>query len=42
MEALTTKSWRPALTDGNTLVNPPSGTYQYYAVQNWDKDDVIT
>jgi hypothetical protein len=42
MEALTTKSWRPALVDGNTSVNPPVGTYQYYAVQNWDKDDVIT
>lgn len=42
MEALTVKSWKPVLVDGNTSVNPPGGTYQYYAVQDWDKDDVIT
>jgi len=42
MEALTAKSWKPALVDGNPSVNPPVGTYQYYPVQNWDKDDVIT
>ncbi|GGI52348.1 hypothetical protein GCM10011425_35600 [Mucilaginibacter galii] len=42
MEALTARSWKPVLIDGNTTVNPPVGTYQYYAVQSWDKDDVIS
>jgi len=42
IEALTYKSWKPVQIDGNTSINPPSGTYQYYAVQIWDKDDLIT
>lgn len=42
MEALTVKSWKPVAVDGNPSVNPPAGTYQYYAVQSWEKDDVIT
>jgi len=42
MEALTTKSWKPVGTDGNPAVNPPAGTYVYYALGEWSKDDVIT
>jgi|GEM_PF-2807262 len=42
LKALTSKSWKAVLDDGNVSVNPKAGTYMYYALHLWEYDDIIT
>jgi len=44
IDIITSKSWKPSLTDKNPAVNPgiPGVNLTYYAVQECDKDDTYT